>query len=200
MGELSAVVHSRRRRQSARGTFTPHVLAIGNVQRSKAAQLFTASPIAQLAGTWRFAWDALDRWYEEDEEVFVHPRNPYTRVDALRSTRVVRVELEGVVLAESSSPVMVVETGLPPRYYLNRTDVNSAYLVPSPTVTQCPYKGVTTNYWSVAVGGRTHKDFAWSYAFPTRQLLPIAGLVAFYNERVDLFIDGIAIDRPRTRR
>ena len=140
----------------------------------------------------------MDHWFEEDEEVFVHPRNPYTRVDALRSTRRVRVELGGVVLAESSSPVMVFETGLPTRYYLNRTEVHFDHLTATATVTRCPYKGTTTGYWSVVVDGLVHDDLAWSYDFPTRQLLPIAGLVAFYNERVDVSVDGVHQERPRT--
>ena len=135
----------------------------------------------------RFEWDALDAWFEEDEQVFVHPRNPYTRVDALRSTRTVRVELDGVVLAESSSPVLVFETGLPTRYYLNRTEVDFAHLVPTDTVTACPYKGTTSGYWSAQLGDTIHPDLAWTYDFPTRQLLPIAGLIAFYNEKVDIY-------------
>jgi len=135
--------------------------------------------------------------------VFVHPRDPYTRVDALRSDREVRVELDGVVLADSRSPVMVFETGLPTRYYVNRTDVRFEHLIPSGTVTACPYKGTTSAYWSVQTGGPdnrgpVHKDLAWAYDFPTRQLLPIAGLVAFYNEKVDTFLDGQLLDRPRT--
>ncbi len=92
------------------------------------ARLLIGATNPTLADTFRFEWDALDGWFEEDEEVFVHPRNPYSRVDALRSTRTVRVELEGVVLAESSSPVMVFETGLPARYYLNRTEVRFEHL------------------------------------------------------------------------
>jgi uncharacterized protein (DUF427 family) len=139
-----------------------------------------------VAGCVRFEWDALDAWFEEDEEVFVHPRSPYTRVDALRSTRAVRIELDGVVLAESSSPVMVFETGLPTRYYLNRTEVNFEHLEPSDTVTACPYKGKTSGYWSVRSGEQLLPDLAWAYDFPTRQLLPIAGLIAFYNEKVDI--------------
>ena len=130
--------------------------------------------------------------------MFVHPRDPYTRVDALRSNRRVRVELDGVVLADSASPVMVFETGLPTRYYVNRTDVRFEHLVPSGTVTSCPYKGMTSGYWSVRAGGTVHKDLAWAYDFPTRQLLPIAGLVAFYNEKVDTFLDGEPLDRPQT--
>ena len=107
-----------------------------------------------------------------------------------------RIELDGAVLADASSSVMVFETGLPTRYYLSRTEVDFAHLVPSDTVTACPYKGTTSGYWSVAVGGTVHPDLAWTYDFPTRQLLPIAGLIAFYNEKVDIFLDGEPLARP----
>ena len=152
-----------------------------------------------MAGTVRFDWDALDAWFEEDEEVFVHPRNPYTRVDVIRSTRRVRIELDGALLAESSSPVMLFETGLPTRYYFNRTELNFSHLVPTETVTACPYKGRTSGYWSVRVANSTHPDLAWAYDFPTRQVLPIAGMIAFYNEKVDITIDGELLPRPRTQ-
>ena len=115
----------------------------------------------------------------------------------MRSRRRVRVELGGVVLAESDAPVLVFETGLPTRFYLDRTDLHWEHLQPSATRTACPYKGETTDYWSAVVGGEVHVDLAWSYAFPTRQLLPIAGLVAFYDERVDTFVDGQLRPRPK---
>ena len=120
------------------------------------------------------------------------------RVDALRSTRPVRIELDGVVLAESDSPVMVFETGLPTRYYLARTEVYFEHMVPSLTVTECPYKGITSGYWSIKTGKTVHAVLAWSYDFPTRQLTPITGLLAFYNEKVDIFLDGARIERPKT--
>lgn len=103
-----------------------------------------------------------------------------------------------MLLAESASPVLVFETGLPTRYYLNRTDVDFAHLLPTATVTECPYKGVTSEYWSVRVGDTVHQDLAWAYNFPTRQLLPIAGLMAFYNEKVDITLDGVSLPRPKT--
>ena len=109
-----------------------------------------------------------------------------------------RVELDGVVLAEAPTTVMVFETGLPPRYYLDRTALHLEHLVPSDTVTACPYKGTTSQYWSVRLGQAVHPDLAWSYAFPTLPLLPIAGLVAFYNEKVDHFVDGKLMVRPVT--
>jgi uncharacterized protein (DUF427 family) len=185
-------------KQSRRGTEELHALQAGGEHRPHAARVLRQSSVDGLAGTVRFEWDALDAWYEEDEQVFVHPRSPYVRVDALRSTRTVRVSLEGVVLAESSSPVLVFETNLPTRYYLNRTEVDFSCLEHTDTVTACPYKGTTSDYWSVRVGGRTHADLAWSYDFPTRQLLPITGLVAFYNEKVDIVLDGRPLDRPAT--
>jgi len=184
--------------QTGRGLVELHGLRSGETRRPRAARVVTKATVDGLDGMVRFEWAALDAWFEEDEQVFVHPRDPYTRVDALRSDRQVRVELDGVVLADSRSPVMVFETGLPTRYYVNRTDVNFEHLVPSGTVTSCPYKGMTSGYWSVQVKDAVHKDLAWAYDFPTRQLLPIAGLVAFYNEKVDTFIDGEPVDRPKT--
>lgn len=153
---------------------------------------------ADLPDHVRIRWDALDHWFEEDEEVFVHPRSPYCRVDALRSTRAVRVEVDGVVLAQAAGAVLVFETGLPTRHYLDRTAIDLDVLVPSDTQTACPYKGRTTAYWSVRVGATTYDDLAWCYDFPTRQLQPIAGLVAFYDEKVDTYVDGVLQERPVT--
>jgi uncharacterized protein (DUF427 family) len=182
----------------ARGSARRHGLRVGEISREGVAHLYTDDALEGLAGTVRFEWAALDAWFEEDEEVFGHPRNPYVRVDALRSTRAVRVELDGVVLAESSAPVMVFETGLPTRYYLDRTSVRFDLMVPTATVTLCPYKGRTSSYWSARVGGELHPDVAWAYDFPTRQLEPIAGLIAFFNERVDLTVEGERLARPKT--
>lgn len=181
-----------------RGSARRHALRVRGTSRPGAAHVYTVDALSGLAGTVRFEWDALDSWFEEDEEVFVHPRNPYTRVDALRSTRRVRIELDGVVLAESSAPVMVFETGLPTRYYFDREAVNFEHLVPTDSVSACPYKGNTSSYWSVAVEASVHADLAWAYAFPTRQLLPIVGLIAFYNEKVDVIVDGELVPRPVT--
>ena len=149
------LVDERHPQRLKRGSAQRYGLMVGEVSRPQAVRVYTESTIDQLTGKARFEWDTLDSWFEEDEEVFVHPRNPYTRVDALRSTRRVRIELEGVVLAESSSPVMVFETGLPTRYYFNRTEVNFGHLVATDTVTSCPYKGVTSGYWSVRIGRRS---------------------------------------------
>lgn len=185
--------------ETPRGDVKVFGVRVGDADRPQAAKVLGASKVEDLDDTVHFEWSAFDAWYEEDERVFVHPRNPYTRVDCIRSTRTVRVETHGVVLAESSSPVLCFETGLPTRYYLNGTDVDFTKLVPSDTETYCPYKGATSGYWSAVLDGKTHPDVAWTYDFPTREVLPLAGLIAFYNEKLDLFIDGVQLERPNTK-
>jgi uncharacterized protein (DUF427 family) len=184
--------------QLRRGPARRHTVRVGDLARPGAARVHVEGSVPALVDTVRFDWAALDSWFEEDEEVFVHPRNPYSRVDAIRSSRHVRIELDGVVLAETPAPVMVFETGLPTRYYIDRTAVHFEHLEASDTVTACPYKGRTSAYWSVRIGDTLHRDLAWSYAFPTRELQPIAGLVAFYDEKVDVVVDGERHERPVT--
>jgi uncharacterized protein (DUF427 family) len=160
-------------------------------------QTFESGPFAGLA---HVSWGSVDAWFEEDEEVFGgHPRSPYARVDAIRSSRQIRVELDGVVLAESDAPVLLFETGLPTRHYIQRTDIDFTALERTDTTTYCPYKGTTSDYWSARVGDSLHKDIAWSYAYPSSQVLQIAGLVAFYDEKVDTFLDGMPAEQPRTK-
>ncbi|MCV7102009.1 DUF427 domain-containing protein [Mycobacterium palustre] len=173
------------------------LVGAGRIHQS-AARVFDADGAGPLAGTVRFEWDAL-RWFEEDEPIYGHPRNPYTRVDALRSHRRVRVELDGILLADSGSPVLLFETGLPTRYYIDPTGIAFEHLEPSSTQTLCPYKGVTSGYWSVRTGAGLHPDLAWTYHYPLPAVGQIAGLVAFYNEKVDISVDGVAVPRPRTQ-
>jgi uncharacterized protein (DUF427 family) len=196
--DQSVLVDEQHPQKLKRGTAHRHGLRVDATARPGSARVYRTDTIADLVDTVRFEWDALDAWYEEDEQVFVHPRNPYTRVDAIRSSRAVVVQLDGVILAETSSPVLVFETGLPTRYYLPRPHVNFDHLVPTDTVTACPYKGTTSGYWSVRTGDAIHADLAWSYDFPTAALLPIAGMVAFYNEQVDHVIEGELLARPVT--
>ena len=181
------------------GSARRYGLRVGEHSRAQAARLYVESPVKAVVDHFRFEWAALDSWFEEDEAIFVHPRSPYARVDAVRSTRRVDVALDGVVLAGSGSPVMVFETGLPTRYYLNRTEVDFSCLEPSATVTACPYKGRTTAYWSARIGGELYEDIAWCYDFPTVGVAQIAGLVSFYNERVDIALDGRRLGRPKTK-
>jgi uncharacterized protein (DUF427 family) len=184
--------------KALRGTTKLFDLRVEDSIRRGAARLFTASHIDAIVDHVRFDWNQLDSWFEEDEEVYVHPRSPYARVDALRSTSEVRVELDGLILARSVSPVMVFETGLPTRYYVSKNAIDFEHLIPSDTMTSCPYKGNTSGYWSARTEESVYPDVAWTYAFPTRQLLPIAGLIAFYNEKVDTYLDDQLLERPRT--
>ncbi|HEX6341042.1 DUF427 domain-containing protein [Umezawaea sp.] len=180
-------------RATSRGVAHVHGVRVGGVHRRSSALRYP-----DFHDSVWFDWTAVDRWFEEDEQVFVHARSPYVRVDALRSSRSVRIELDGVVVAESSSPVLLFETGLPTRYYLSRTDVDFSALTRTDTVTSCPYKGTTSDYWSITTPRGAHPDLAWSYAFPTADVLPVAGLVAFYGEKVDVVLDGVRLDRPVT--
>lgn len=151
--------------------------------------------LAPLQGHIAFYWNAIDSWYEEDEEVFVHPRDPYTRVDAVHSSRNVRVEVEGNVIAETNRPVLLFETGLPTRYYIPKLDVRMDLLESTDTVTHCPYKGAA-GYWSLRLGDKTYKDFVWAYPNPIPEIPKIENLLCYYNEKVDLFVDGTLQERP----
>jgi uncharacterized protein (DUF427 family) len=157
-------------------------------------ELIESAP-PELAGLIAFYWNRMDHWFEEGEEVFVHPRDPYHRVDILHSDRNVRVSLDGELLAQSTRALALFESNLPPRWYLPRDDV-LADLVESETVTRCPYKG-TAGYWSVRRPDETlEKDLVWYYARPIVDAARIAGLLCFFNERVDLELDGELIARP----
>jgi len=101
-------------------------------------------------------------------------------------------------LADTHCPVMLFETGLPTRYYIDRTDVVFEHLEPSTTQTLCPYKGVTSAYWSVRVGDASVADLAWTYETPLLAVAPIANMVAFYNEKLDITVDGEQLPRPTT--
>ncbi|MEU0603264.1 DUF427 domain-containing protein [Streptomyces sp. NPDC006393] len=182
--------------QRGAGPARRHTLEVGSEVRAGAAWVWSEGAPGPVRNTVRFEWDALDSWFEEDEPVFVHPRSPYTRVDALRSSSAVRVELDGVVLAEAPHCVKLFETGLPTRYYLDRTYVDRTRLRHSDTVTRCPYKGTTSGYWSFDGATASHEDIAWTYDFPTPQAHHIAGLIAFYNEHVDLYVDGALLPGP----
>jgi len=143
-----------------------------------------------VGGHLAFYWDRMDAWFEEEEEIFVHPRNPYVRVDVLESTRRVKVLLGGAVLAETRRPRLLFETGRPMRCYLPKEDVRMDLLSPSGTRTRCPYKGAAS-YWSAEAGGKRAEDIAWSYEEPIPECPRIRGLISFYPERVDsLLVDG----------
>lgn len=149
-----------------------------------------------LAGYVLLDWDAFDTWLEEEEEVRGHPRDPFHRVDIRLSSRHVRIELEGELVAESSRPRMVFETKIGPRFYLPPQDIVTK-LAPSPTRTICAYKG-QASYFSLELGDRTVTDIAWCYEHPLPDAAEIAGYVSFFDERVDLTLDGSPRERPQT--
>ncbi|WP_282701778.1 DUF427 domain-containing protein [Streptomyces sp. CC219B] len=164
-----------------------------------AAWTFPAADLAgHIAFEWFLRWDSgLDHWYEEEEEIFVHPRDPYHRVDALRSSRHVRVGIGGTTVADTRRPVLVFETGLPTRYYIPREDVRLDLLEPTGHRTACPYKG-TARYWNWNGGGEVPRNIVWSYPEPLPAVAAVEGLLAFYNEAVDLVVDGERLERPVT--
>ena len=188
----------RTERSPSRGEAHHYHVTGGATTVEDAAWTYPDSPIEELRALVRFEWDAMDAWFEEDVEVFVHPRDPHTRVDALASSRHVRIELDGVVVADTHHPTVLFETGLPPRWYIPKHDVRMELLEPTDSATSCPYKG-TASYWSVRVGDVVHEDVAWSYPNPLPESAPIAGLVCFYDERVDVTVDGVAQERPKTK-
>jgi uncharacterized protein (DUF427 family) len=182
----------------SRGDGITFTVRAGGREAAGAAWRYVESPIEELRGLIRLDWDSMDAWFEEDEEVFTHPRNPYTRVDILASSRHVRVEVGGTTVAESASPRLLFETGLPVRYYLPKPHVRMDLLVHTDTVSHCPYKG-QAEWWSVRVGDGLHEDLAWSYPSPLAESQKIAGLVAFYDEKLDIYVDGALQERPVTK-
>ncbi len=196
VGELRE--NGRTFRSPSRGEGTRYDLHVDGRVIPDAAWRHLDSPIEELRALVRIEWGAIDAWFEEDVEVFVHPRSPYARIDVLPTSRHVRVLVDGEVVADTARASVLYETGLPPRYYIPKTDVRMDLLAPTATTTGCPYKGFA-NYWSVTVGGTTHQDLAWGYRTPLPESTGIAGLVCFYNERVDLEIDGELLARPRTK-
>ena len=171
--------------------------ATATATATAAARQYRDSPIELLRDAIRLDWNAMDEWLEEDEPIYTHPRDPYHRVDILASSRRVEVEVDGVVVADSDQPRILFETGLPPRYYLPLSQVRLDLLRPSETVSHCPYKGTAT-YWTLDLAGRRYDDLVWIYRSPLAESQKVAGLACFYNEKVDLRVDGVAQERPRT--
>ena len=152
---------------------------------------------AALLGYITFKWNKMDHWYEEEEEIFVHPRDPYHRVDAIPSSRHIRVEVDGVTVADTKRPVLLFETGLPVRYYIPQEDIRMDLLEPSRAVTHCPYKGAAS-YWSVRIGDEVRRNIVWGYLDPIEEIPKIRGLLSFFNEKLDIYIDGELEKRPET--
>jgi uncharacterized protein (DUF427 family) len=170
----------------------------GGPERERAAFRFTDPALAGFVG---LDFAAFDAWYEEEEQIVAHPHDPFHRVDVRESNRRVRIELAGRVLADTRRARLLFETHLPVRFYLPREDVSLDLLRPSPKRTTCAYKG-EAEYWSIAPddngGDDPGVDIAWSYPKPLTEAVGVTGLVAFFDERVDVVEDGQRRERPRT--
>ncbi|MGF1618125.1 MAG: DUF427 domain-containing protein [Acidimicrobiia bacterium] len=195
--DMSALVDSGETKKSpSRGVATLYEVKAGS--GNGRAYGYSESAIEQLVGHVAFDWASMDHWFEEDEEVFFHARDPYTRIDILPSSRRVRVEIDGKTVAESTNASFLFETNLPTRYYLPKTDVRMDLLKPTDLATYCPYKG-TARYWSVEVNSETHENVVWGYDNPLPESQRIMGLVAFYNEKLDIYVDEVLEEKPKTK-
>ena len=185
------------RRSASRGDGVIHDLRTPEVTAAGAAIHYADSAIEELRDLIRIDWDAMSEWFEEDEIVYTHPRDPYTRVDILPSSKHVRVEVAGVTVAETRQPRLLFETGLPTRYYIPLADVEMGLFRPSSSESYCPYKGVAA-YLTFMSTDTIKPDVAWIYRTPLPESQKIAGLVSFYNERTRIYVDGVLQELPRT--
>ena len=184
-----------------KGTASYYSVKVGDRVAENAAWTYPDPLVgapAELADHVALYWRKMDSWFEEDEEVFVHPRDPYKRIDVLQSSRHLEVRVAGELVAETRRPVLLFESHLPTRYYIPKLDVRLDVLEPSELTTQCPYKGVAS-YYSVKVGDEVAKDIAWYYPHPTLECSKIENMVCFFNEKVDgLYVDGELQAKPST--
>ncbi len=175
-------------------------LAVNGTTLTNAAWQYTEPPpeLIDLKNHYCFDWDRMDAWYEEEEQIFVHARDPYSRIDVLRSSRHVCIKLNDKTIADTHHPHLLFETGLPTRFYLPKDDVNMELLVPTDFSSQCPYKG-TARYWSIDTGDQQLANCVWCYPEPIPECPKIKDLLCFFNEHVDIYIDGELEERPQTQ-
>jgi len=169
----------------------------GGKQAENAAYQHADSEIEEIRDRDAFTWSAMDQWFEEDEEVYVHARDPYTRIDVLDSSRHIRVEIDGVTVAETANAKLLFETGLPVRYYIPKPDVRFDLLHATDLVTACPYKG-EARYWTARIDDTAHENVVWGYDYPLPESQKLQGLVSFYNEKLDIYVDGALEGKPKT--
>ena len=159
---------------------------------------WTRPDLDRIADYVAFDWNAMEAWFEEDEQVHVHPRDPYKRLDTLASSRSVRVVIDGQTIASSERPTLLFETGLPVRYYLPKVDTRMDRLEPSDKQSRCPYKG-TASYYSIRTDEGLRENLVWYYPFPNPNLSAIQGLVCFFHEKIDEFyVDGERLSETDT--
>ena len=197
---MDLLAESGEREGSARGELAWHDLRVGERSVPRAGWTY-APPDASapwLEGLMAFRWNALDEWFAEAEQLFGHPRDPYSRIDVCRTARHVRVSLDGVLLADSRRARVLYEAALPPRWYLPAADVRTELLAPSGSSSRCAYKGAAS-YWHVRVGDRVEEDLVWSYPDPAHDAEPVRDMLCFFSERVDVELDGEPEGRPATQ-
>jgi uncharacterized protein (DUF427 family) len=185
-------------RSPSRGTATHYDVKAGSREIRDGAWAYLDSPIEELRDHVRFEFGSMDAWFEEDEEITVHPRDPYTRVQILPTSRHVTVSIDGVVVADTHHAMFLHESHLPRRTYIPKVDVRMDLLTPTATRSMCPYKGVAS-YYSVTTPAGVRDDIVWWYPTPLRESVQITGLLAFYDEHVDVTVDGVAVPRPTTK-
>jgi uncharacterized protein (DUF427 family) len=200
-------VRMDRMRRTDLGTHCPYkgdasywTLQVGDRVAENAAWSYLEPYPEQQAieGLVAFYWNKMDGWYEEEEEIFVHARDPHKRVDVLESSRHVRVEIGGETVADTRRPRLLFETGIVTRYYIPREDVRMGLLQATEKHTRCPYKGIAS-YWTARAGGTLEEDVVWSYPDPIAECPKIKGLLAFYNERSDIYVDEELQAKPPGR-
>jgi uncharacterized protein (DUF427 family) len=174
---------------------------VGNKTADNAAWSYV-SPLpgaGEIKNHCAFEWNRMDAWYEEDEEIFVHPRDPYKRVDVMPSKRHIQILIDGQTIADTRRPRLLFETNHPVRYYIPQEDVRMDLLLPSATQSRCPYKG-PASYWSVKIGDRIFDDMIWGYMEPIPECPKIKGLLCFFHERgAEIWVDGEKIPAPKTK-
>lgn len=188
VAELAPSGHVRASRR--RGPATLFAVRVEGHKAPDAASVFEQAEQAELRELVRVDWNAMDAWFEEDEQVFVHPRDPYRRIDIMPTSRHVHVEVDGQVLADTRRAHAVFETGEPPRYYLAKTDVRTDLFEHSSTVSHCPHKG-EAEFWHLRIGRHEYTDAAWSFRHPFPGCTRMAAMVTFDPSVVDVLVDGV---------
>ncbi len=174
------------------GVVDVHDLLLGNGRMIRPAIVPDVSCDVAVQGRVRFDFDAVDRWFEEDLEVFSEPRNPYVRVDALPSSRHVKISHAGEVVAETTKPVLLFETGVSTRFYVPAVHVRLDFLTRSDRSSSCPYKGFAS-YYSITVRRNELENSAWTYQSPFSSVTAIAGMICFYTNRLVVEVDGVRV-------
>jgi len=186
---------------SVKGEASYWSVQVGALCAENATWSYTAplSEVASLRDHFAFEWPKMEKWMEEDEEIFKHARDPYKRVDAMPSKRHVRVVIDGQTVADTRRPTLVFETNHPVRYYIPQEDVRMDILAPSATTSRCPYKG-PASYWSVKIGDEAFADLVWGYMEPIPECPKIKGLLCFFHEcGCEIHVDGELLPTPQTK-